>query len=523
MNRSIAFLLLSAALVAFHFPGLAQETPLDPRLKEILKEVEALRGELVAIQQERKAKYIDDLKALEKQTQSTGDLDKVLQVSTERTAWESGSPTPPMDPKDEGILLELRKLRYYFDEDFAGLVAIQEGNSAQRRAQITEKFAGLERTLTTEGKIPEALKTRELKDQFVSGLMTSSSVGTGTPAVEPPVSTSMATPSTASPTEGTMFPLPDPDGYPALPTKKGRIVFVRTSGEKIEFNETALNGIMKDDHDDIVALGDLFSEVAVCAIRADGRPVCWMFDGRKIDPRNVSAVKVWNAVGVPMLWVDKDGKARGIDTAGGLENALRALGKVRYLSPTHNFVFAIDAAGTRHLLGNVRDHPNVVRAFEKKEDVVEAHFGGATYITVLRSDGSAAGFVNEDPPNEYAPPQTYSSLPAFRIGRTPEGEVNALGPNLEFFDTIRDQVDGKLIRVKREGAGTHFAIQAETGKWYIFEAIGNQRVRSEESEIALAGAIDIYPTKAGFVALLPSESVPRSGIWEIEELTAARR
>ena len=110
--------ILAIAVIFFAgmLSGKAQENTADPRLDAILKEVAALRDAVSARQQTRTEKYIADLKELEKKTQSTGNLDKVLQVSDERAAWQSGKPTPSFDPKDETVILSLRKLRYYFDK-----------------------------------------------------------------------------------------------------------------------------------------------------------------------------------------------------------------------------------------------------------------------------------------------------------------------------------------------------------------------------------------------------------------------
>ncbi|MEM9284065.1 MAG: hypothetical protein AAGA96_19780 [Verrucomicrobiota bacterium] len=251
-------------------PAHTDEPPIDPRLGAILAEIAAHEAKVTAKKEERTQQYLADLKNLGAKIQATGDLDKVLQVSKEREAWGKGEPTPSIDPKDESFLLDLRKLRYYFEQDLVNIAAAATQNSEQARAAIELKFVELEKALTTEGKIPDALETRKLRERFVAGTLATLPNQKAEPA-KPDTPKSSEKP-VAAPVS---FPLPDPDGYPSLPGEKGRMVLIPFPGAKVKFEQPLLEEIERKGYQDLVMLGDSMSQGEFSAIRASGNPVMW--------------------------------------------------------------------------------------------------------------------------------------------------------------------------------------------------------------------------------------------------------
>jgi len=489
----------------------------DPRLEAILQEVTALNADVSTKRKTRTGKYIADLKVLEKKTQATGDLDKVLQVSEERAAWEAGKSTPSFDPKDETVILSLRKLRYYFDQEITAIQEEARKNSTQRRSQIEEKFVALEKVLTTEGKIAEAIDTRTLREHFVAGTLDDAPVAAGSDkSITLGQTTAMSKPTA---TVETSFPLPDPSGYPPLPTRKGRIVFIKFPDVDEEFSQTALEAIQQDDYDDIVALSENGSITTIGAIRAEGRPVCWKKNGTKFDPRNVSAVKLWSGISADLMWIDDEGKAGALGGNAEIADSLKDLGKLRYISPTGNFVFAIDHSGERHLVGPNGKHPNISRAFEDKDSILATEFGGPNYVMILRNDGSLVEYYSDNPVKTHAPPKACRELLSYGSVLTANGEISFTGLNSGLKELVDESREG--VSIIRNFAGYLHTMRTDSGKWLVLKRENVQWKRLENLEQALPDAIAVYPTKYGIMALLPAASVPRSGFWELDELIEA--
>ncbi|MEM7012376.1 MAG: LamG domain-containing protein [Verrucomicrobiota bacterium] len=192
--------------------GQEAEQKSDPRFAQILAAIELHLKSESDIAKERVMKYLVDLKALEtKVGEDTGDLDMVLLVRKERKAWTEGKTTPTIDPKDDKFPLELRKLRYYFDQDFQKLKEAAEGEKETRKAKLIEALTNLETTLTKERKIEEALKVRDTRVKFEANTLTLAKKEEPQPSPEP------AEPESAEglPTEGLVFSYDfekDPDG-----------------------------------------------------------------------------------------------------------------------------------------------------------------------------------------------------------------------------------------------------------------------------------------------------------------------
>ena len=147
----------------------AQESVPDPRLTKILEEVRVAQDGFKRGEKERIAKYIEDLKALEKKVAPSGELDMLLQVVREREAWESGKPSSKIDPKDNSVILDLRKLRFYFEQELVKVQATDKVRDDEIISGISARLEELVRALTKEGRIPEAVEVRKVKEQLIAG------------------------------------------------------------------------------------------------------------------------------------------------------------------------------------------------------------------------------------------------------------------------------------------------------------------------------------------------------------------
>ena len=141
----------------------------DPRLQQILTAIELIEKQGSGDMAQRTAKYVADLKELETEVAKSGVLNHVIQVRKEREAWEKGQKTESLDPKDQEIVLGLRKLRYYFDQDLKKLGGASGGKNPDRAAKLAASLTELETTLTKEGKIDDALAARSAKEKLLAG------------------------------------------------------------------------------------------------------------------------------------------------------------------------------------------------------------------------------------------------------------------------------------------------------------------------------------------------------------------
>lgn len=150
--------------MAFALPSVAQDAPLQAEIEKLIAPLREFDKQSEAAVDVRRSKYIADLKELEKSIAAkTGDLEQVIPVRNEREAWEKGEATPSIDPKDEAVPLDLRKLRYYFDEDQKKLAANIAKKMAAQRAAVDARLKEMEASLTKEAKIESALAVRNAR------------------------------------------------------------------------------------------------------------------------------------------------------------------------------------------------------------------------------------------------------------------------------------------------------------------------------------------------------------------------
>ncbi len=141
----------------------------DPRLQQILTAIELIEKQGSGDMAQRTGKYVADLKALEEEVAKSGVLNHVIQVRKEREAWEKGQKTESFNPKDPEIVLGLRKLRYYFDQDLKKLGGASGGKNPEQVAKLAAGLTELETALTKEGKIEDALAARAAKEKLLAG------------------------------------------------------------------------------------------------------------------------------------------------------------------------------------------------------------------------------------------------------------------------------------------------------------------------------------------------------------------
>jgi hypothetical protein len=170
MNATIVKFLPILVVLTVQCAQGQDESLRDPRLDKILAAIELMQSSVREPVENRTKKYVTDLKELEVSIKSEGNLDLVLQVKNERESLEAGDPTSPIDHKDESFGIQLRKLRYYFDQDVAKLKDKQSKSITVQGGRISDALVKLEGSLTKEDSISKALAVRKLREEFAGNL-----------------------------------------------------------------------------------------------------------------------------------------------------------------------------------------------------------------------------------------------------------------------------------------------------------------------------------------------------------------
>ena len=167
---------------------------------------------------------------------------------------------------------------------------------------------------------------------------------------------------------------------------------------------------------------------------------------------------------------------------------------------------------------------NVVADVKAISGIREAHtitFSGAKYFNILRKNGEVINVANDELIDKRLP--TLSRLFNNGIGQGVSGEitvwggassdvVEAVGKNpLQVFSFGRD-----FLAV---GSGNQFHYSRKS------DQTGWENVSKVETALKGCQGFAVIGSKdqMWLLALLPSESVPRSGVWNAEELGNARK
>jgi len=447
----------------------------------------------------------------------------------------------------EKILVNLRD----FDQTLPGRVeALQKQFSADYFAAYADRVGSLKQpSLAALSSVKMSLESEEFRDLVVAHMgdravsasaseITDSSpvVPTAAPLPRALVASSSGStrpdgiiPATVGPPDGPVsFPLPDPQ-LPPLPNVKCRIVVVKMPGAKPTMSQEAFAAVQRDDYADVVKLADRMSPENVVAIRVDGQPVRWNQEGKR-DSARAQAVLAFETEWLGgWFWVERDGRIK-CDRAvrpDELVKELEALKGVVHCSVDYHLVFAITADGARHVLGRDRDHPNLRLALAGIENIVKADFGSASFASALKNDGSVATFVQEKKFGLSSAPGACIHQYVYAVKMGSDRKVVLTGGAYANALPLLDEV-GSSVREFVPGPNENpvHAIQLENLEWRFLygPARGGTLTWHVDLGKALGDAVQIArPREDGFiVALLPADSVPRSGIWELGELVAHR-
>jgi hypothetical protein len=161
IGRALACIFALAASSVGNAQTGVGDRPLDELIAEAKRPLAEAKETADSETKARTGKYVADLRALEDRVaEDTGDLDQVLLIRREADSWEKGERTPAIDPKDKNYPLDLRKLRYYFEQDRSRILAGAEETASKAGSAVVSRLRALEAALTQARRVDDAIAVR---------------------------------------------------------------------------------------------------------------------------------------------------------------------------------------------------------------------------------------------------------------------------------------------------------------------------------------------------------------------------
>jgi len=314
------------------------------------------------------------------------------------------------------------------------------------------------------------------------------------------------------------------DPGPAPPeTRLGRIVILPiTETAKTDSAPATFAAVETANRSDIVSIGRT-SFPNIGAILADGNLVYWDRTTQTVHMISGANTQCAQSHDLPLIGLDRDGTLNFTsDADADTLSKLAAQSGVVDMAATIGAIAFVLNDGRVSVAGPRDDHEHCL-LLEEMENVRAVGFSGLGFVTVLKRDGSVTK-IRKGEANEMSGIGHIAKLPSDGIGETKDGSLVNLGGTPQSF---LDAVGPNPRQIFRENS-LFCAIGAD-GKFHCtLRGENNQFNRAESLQIALAGALGFAPfygpdDAVWIAALLPSEQIERSGLWEVEDLIAARR
>ncbi|MEM7010071.1 MAG: hypothetical protein AAF585_01195 [Verrucomicrobiota bacterium] len=457
---------------------------------------------------------------LEKATEA-GNLDDAADLTRERDHIANG----------EGERIEtpagptLKRLRRVFAENQRRI----DGERLQQLQKLVDAFSkelkALETSLTKQKKIQEALAVREVRREIEANPeFVTSKVAEADSEPAPAATAPMPVPRPEQePTKIPTLPLPIPE-LPELPTAGGRIVVIELAvGNKP--GRRAFEAIGRDDFKDVVAFGSEMLLPGAVAIRSNGSAIRWNQQGTRFETGPETAVMATTTGGdVELIAVSRTGN---VSTAGGgNHSAAELLGMIedaRLVTSTGGVAWVLQADGSSSFHGVHTDKPNI-RLLNEEPDLRYVKWAGYGYSGSLTKDGVFKWIVQGKIDVE--------AKEAVRVFHT-TALVQFADGNLLNHGKTNDSQLGQLFSEEDSIPSDHVATVRGTAfkrdsGWEIWTGMRlGEWSRNEPLESAFEDAIRVelwgrHPDGAFAFAIMPPESVSRSGLWTLEDLLAEK-
>ena len=418
---------------------------------------------------------------------------------------------PQYQAVSETILLPLSK----FDQTLSARVGIiQEHFAASYFESYASRISSLDSgTLQTLQSVKIALESPKLGVLIESSLKLPLRVRKPDEALSPRVGTVNPTPQA--------FPLSDPTGFPPLPTVPCRLVIVASlDATPQDMDQPPFRAIERDDLSDLVKLGDDMVGTIVVALRKNGTGVIWNKEGKRRDPPFANLVAGFNHYfPVPVFWLDGEGKIQTMNTFPGLSDQLKDFEDIVSLRIVNGGVFCTTKDGKRHFVihsGFSKASSSLAPATRDLQSIHSISPAGAYCLSILRKDGSLWK-CQDGSLSQMAPAEAVVNLQQQIAVGTDGKMLPAAGINFadKWLSTL--PVPGSISK----GSGC-VAMRYGDRVWRIATLQNQNWAWNESLERALGSAIELRAHGSKYIyALFPADEIPRSGVWDLEELTKA--
>ncbi|MCB1229660.1 MAG: hypothetical protein KDN19_05310 [Verrucomicrobiae bacterium] len=477
---------------------------IEPTVGIAKVDLEAKIGSLKQAFSDLDKAYANKLSEIEENAKSQGRLEDLIGIQKE---LEDLKKNAPLDTPANG---ELLKVRGIYQQELKNRKA-QAFTSLKEAVSVYQAtLKKIQEAFTRSGEIEKAVEVKKEIEEIGSKVRL--------PELSL-VTFGLVAPSTPQPPS----PAPLPVGAGANAGQPlCRIVIVGTSPDAGDAIHETFEMIRQTDRTDLVRIGRTI-RTNIGAIASDGSLVYWREGSTAPEVIPGDHVQCEQNFGLPLVGLRRDGT---LSFTSEVEPAIAAKLKqetsISQISATSGALGLVSSSDhVAHVIGR-SDHPTA-QAIAKLENISELDFSGLAFAHLLLRDGTIIISVNGET-HQMTGFSDFVRLPCYGIGERASGELVSLNtvPQAELDST------GPNPRRCFQGAGYYAAIDRNQG-FHLFNSKGELR-NSIESDIeeALTGAVDFTllfepDGPVWIAALIPSQLVSRSGLWELSELIADRQ
>lgn len=506
----LIFLFVSASVYVVgaslsHSEGL----PSEPKeLNELLGRSVGIRQEQIdrPISERRTAlaeKYVAALEKALLETSQAGDLDAAVELKEEISRMDEGKPLTK-----QYSTVRVNALAKTFVE-YSGKVDREEVELRRSFARkLSDALGGLQSDLTKQARVEDAILVKKFREG--AGFL---DVVVGEGMMNSGVRSALASAFNAG-SSG----LPSESSAGGEPVGATRVVLIPMSESAVA--PAIFQKVQEADMTDIVGVGrTLFPNLGM--FRSDGSLVYWK-DGED-EPEIVPGSVIFcdQSYECPLAGLNRDGTVScSSDASPDLIQSLRSATDVIHLRATSAVISLVKKNGSIELFGSRRGVPTPA-FMAGMSDVREVEFAGAAFASVLKSDGSVIEISNGTALEAQGKGKV-RKLHAHGIGEDSSGKLLSWGAfSVELLEEAGRKpksifsVSRRFAALRRDGS-FFLSTSNDQGRWE------EQKKYAEALDGAVAFTWLIGTNEDWILAVVPADSVSRSGVWKVEELAEER-
>lgn len=326
--------------------------------------------------------------------------------------------------------------------------------------------------------------------------------------------------------ESKPFRLADWHLLPELPKTPCRLVIVKHPGGIGQPGSNCFQRIEEEDRVNLVKLGEVFQMDDVVALDSFGAPVSWASVGGGVLQTREPCVSVFSLKREfpRILWLTKEGRIGGLPEDNSIIQNLGGLNEVVHMRTIgKNLVFVITRDGARHFVGGSANPKTRMQLEKRLQNIDDFAPSGNNWVHVAYDEGDWAIYKSSKLANyhENTGAKRYlTSTIQLRengklLGHTHGWNVAII---LNRWPNLVEQVSNTNFSVAARATGEdwRFLFRNQGGR-------GSKWIENQRYAQAFQGATEVRVAGGYVYALLPAQSVSRSGLWNLDELILDRK